>query len=375
MKKTIFILFFTIGLLFSFSLSPNARGNFNDVHLYKGEINYLADLEIIEGYGDIFKPWDPVRRVQAIQIILREKGIKDFSDVPDPGFTDINKGDYGYEEVAKAVEMGWIGGKTAEDGSKYFDTWGSLTRGQMAKIIVKAYDLTGSNSANFSDVLKSHWAYGHISTLIHHRITTGYDNNTFRPQEVISRQHFSVFLARQINNDFRNPEIDITYRNGSVYFHGITLGSQKSEVIKQLGNPDSVSPSEMNPGEIYFYNPSPLFDDVLDVYFDPSGEVAFINYRTFTSFPQSVIDSFVYDFSGDIYGENKTISQSDDPWLHYYFPAYSNHVFMTDSEVNDGVEYRNRFKLGPYYQGVPIEKDEYFKKMTTSEVLSEYSYY
>ncbi|WP_456273135.1 S-layer homology domain-containing protein [Bacillus sp. AK031] len=121
--------------LMSISVTSPALAEFSDVSLYEEEIKFLADKEIIRGYDDgTFKPEDNLRRIHAVQMFLREMRITDLS-APDPGFSDLKPGDYGYEEVAKAVELGFISGKTAADGTKYFDTWGSLTRAQMAKMM------------------------------------------------------------------------------------------------------------------------------------------------------------------------------------------------------------------------------------------------
>ncbi|TYR73430.1 S-layer homology domain-containing protein [Rossellomorea vietnamensis] len=371
--KKIILLLLAIVLSFSYCLQTAAASKFTDLKSYQEEIDYLAELGIVNGYEDgIFKPEAPIKRIEAVQMILREKGITNLSDAPDPGFTDIKTGDYGYEEIAKAAELGWIAGKPASDNSRFFDKWGTLTRGEMAKILVKAYNLSGSNRSIFKDVPQSHWAHSYISTLIHHRITKGYPDNRFLPQQTLSREHFSVFLARQIENDFRNTDIPITFVNGKVYFQGVTLGTSKQEVIKQLGDPYKIEPSEMNPGEVYLYKPSPLYEDILAVLLTPSGNVEFINYRTFTSFPLSIEEQFVRDFHGDIYGESEDVS-SENAWLHYYFPEGSKNVFMTESHSERDGSYSNRFKLGQEYQGVPIETDNYFNKLSKQEAIDDYS--
>src|SRR5690606_866560 len=97
-----------------------------------------------------------------MMIILRAKDIHDFSDVTNPGFIDIQEGDYGYEIIAKAAQLGIISGKYNEDGEKVFDPAGTLTRSQMATILVNAYNLQGSTEINYFDVQKSHWAYEKI---------------------------------------------------------------------------------------------------------------------------------------------------------------------------------------------------------------------
>ena len=68
----------------------------------------------------------------------------------------------------------------------------------MAKILVNAYDLTDTDTTSFIDVSADHWAASDINKLKVNNITTGYGDNSFRPNISISRLHFSVFLYRAI---------------------------------------------------------------------------------------------------------------------------------------------------------------------------------
>lgn len=185
----------------------NAASKFPDVTQYEEEINFLTEKKIINGYPDgTFKPAQNLTRLQAVRMILREKGITDFT-ASDPGFTDMKFGDNGYEEVAKAVELGFIGGKTAADGSKYFDAGASLTRGQMSKILVEGYNLPKLKDVPFKDVRTDNGYKDYISALASNNITTGYLDDTFRPNLTISRQHFSAFMARMLDDKFKpKPE-------------------------------------------------------------------------------------------------------------------------------------------------------------------------
>lgn len=84
-------------------------------------------------------------------------------------------------------------------GNNVFDPDATLTRAQMAKVVALAYNLKGTSSTNFKDVSKDHWAYPYVQQLAANKITTGYGDNTFKPDEAISRAHFGLFLYRAIN--------------------------------------------------------------------------------------------------------------------------------------------------------------------------------
>ncbi|TFE04032.1 S-layer homology domain-containing protein [Jeotgalibacillus salarius] len=199
MKKIISASLLSAGVI---AILPAQASAFNDVSMYEKEIQYLSEAGVIKGFEDgQFKPASSLNRLQAIQMILREMDVTDFS-AADPDFTDVNAGDYGYEEIAKAVDLGIISGKTDIDGNSYFDPYGPLTRGQMAKILSEAYELDQEWRYFFNDVSHEHWAKDYIDRIASDVITTGYEDQTFRPENDIERQHFALFMARMLNDDF-----------------------------------------------------------------------------------------------------------------------------------------------------------------------------
>lgn len=182
-----------------------SSSKFKDVTLYKDEIDFLTARGIIKGYdGGFFKPLEKINRLQAVQMILREKGIDAANyEVSDPGFVDLKPGQYGYAEIALAVELEFISGKTNKQGRKYFDPYGTLTRGQMAKILSLAYGLDGNYTGEFVDIPQYSWEREYVNLLAANKITTGYDDGTFRPGTPLARQHFALFMARLLKEDFR----------------------------------------------------------------------------------------------------------------------------------------------------------------------------
>ncbi|HSI68185.1 MAG TPA: D-alanyl-D-alanine carboxypeptidase family protein [Planococcus sp. (in: firmicutes)] len=176
-----------------------AATTFPDVTDFKGEIDYLTNLEIIRGYPDgKFRPKANITRLDAVRMILREMKIENPASA-DPGFWDMNSKTEGYAEVAKAVEIGFINGKTTTDGKKIFDPKGQLTRAEMAKILAQAYSLNANNKVKFVDVSSGHWANAYISRLATAKVTDGFPGGYFKPESSLERQHFAVFMARLLN--------------------------------------------------------------------------------------------------------------------------------------------------------------------------------
>lgn len=181
------------------TLQPVSAATFGDVKNFKKEIQYLTDLKIINGYpGGTYRPDLPILRVQAVMMIMRENGLKT-DNIPDPGFSDIKKGDEGYEEVAAASYYGLIEGK----GNNRFDPKGEMTRGEMSKVLALAYELGGMYPVGFSDVAERQWTYPYVSALAAHNVTNGYPDGTFRSQVTINREQFAAFMARILNPEFK----------------------------------------------------------------------------------------------------------------------------------------------------------------------------
>jgi serine protease Do len=171
-----------------------AASKFQDVTSFRNEILFLNESGVINGYknGD-FGPNDSIKRSQAVVMIMRELGV-DTKNPVDPGFNDLKLGDFGYNEVAKAAELKIITGVTKDS----FNPNEKLTRGKMAIILTKAYNLKGNIPYEFKDVDIESKVYPYVRAIAAHHITNGYTDGTFLPNETMTRAHFSAFMARYL---------------------------------------------------------------------------------------------------------------------------------------------------------------------------------
>ncbi|WP_077212585.1 S-layer homology domain-containing protein [Bacillus dakarensis] len=213
MKKSFIIPTLLFSTLF-FHGSNTEAATFTDVSTNIEEIDYLTEQGMINGYENgTFRPYESLKRLQAVQMLMRDPSLNKPDIVPpDPGFTDVKPGDYGYEEIAMAVHLGIISGK--EDpttNERYFDPWGKLTRAQMSKILTKTYHLSGQYDSEFRDVGSSYWAYDEINSLAASNIAVGYPNNEYKPNEPLTRNHFALFLSRTKEERFRPDFKEITF--------------------------------------------------------------------------------------------------------------------------------------------------------------------
>ncbi|WLR49033.1 S8 family serine peptidase [Halobacillus litoralis] len=181
--------------------SDNAPASFDDVadgYWAKDAIEKLNVAGVIYGYPNgNFGVNDDITRVQAAQMITRALGLET-DNVEDPGFSDVEAGDYGYDAIAAIAEAGIMVG--TPDGE--FNPKATLKRSEMAKIVVDAYDLKGNTDDRFSDVPVAHWASSYINTLAANEITVGYPDGTFKPNKETTRAEFARFLAKAEDDRF-----------------------------------------------------------------------------------------------------------------------------------------------------------------------------
>ncbi|EZH66383.1 hypothetical protein DH09_10645 [Bacillaceae bacterium JMAK1] len=161
-------------------------------------ILFGVDRGFFRGYSDqTFRPSQNVLRQHVAAVLVREFGLED-STVSDPGYKDVSETHGMYSEIAIATEEGWIRGSTS---TGKFNPGNNLTRGQMALILYRAYDLGSvEGDIEFKDVTPNMEQYEAIRALASIGVTTGYSDGTFRPSDPISRAHFATFMHRLINH-------------------------------------------------------------------------------------------------------------------------------------------------------------------------------
>ena len=146
MKKKLLTAFGALVLAISVPLTGTAEGKqrFSDVPATKhfAEAVYeLAERNIIGGYPDgTFKPGNPITRGQAAAIIAKLTKM-DLTNVKNPNFKDVSESNGYYKAIAALAEANIIGGY--EDGR--YGPNDPIKRGQLASILVKAFDLPRYN--------------------------------------------------------------------------------------------------------------------------------------------------------------------------------------------------------------------------------------
>lgn len=168
---------------------------FSDVpstNTYYKMIHTMAQEGIINGYPDgTFKPDTAINRQQVVSLLNRALDLKPIR--PAISFKDVMPSNGYYDDIQAAYRAGIVDGVGGN-----FNPGSSLTRAQMAKMLVNAFDLSEPKGENpFTDT-KGQWYEDYVTALFESGITTGATATTFEPNKTVSRQHYAVFLYRAL---------------------------------------------------------------------------------------------------------------------------------------------------------------------------------
>lgn len=112
--------------------------------------------------------------------------------VPKQTLTDI-AGHWAGNNIKELFVLGAISGYP--DGTFRPDK--EITRAEFATILVKALKLEQQSGKVFGDTA-GHWAKDAIATVAHYGIVRGYDANTFRPDDFITREQMAAMIVRAV---------------------------------------------------------------------------------------------------------------------------------------------------------------------------------
>ncbi|MDP5274816.1 S-layer homology domain-containing protein [Chengkuizengella axinellae] len=128
------------------------------------------------------------------------------------------------------------------------------TRAQLAAMLVRSLDLktTKDYSANFTDVSGSEWYVDELNAAVEAGIIQGYDDNTFRPNDHITREQAAAIIYRAMNlvqyeQSKLNQNIEISHKY-SDYTNISDWAREAMQVVAQAGilggkTEDTIEPS------------------------------------------------------------------------------------------------------------------------------------
>lgn len=210
-------------------------------------------------------PDAPVTRADFAAIINRAYGYTETGPIP---FTDVAVTDWFYDDICIAYTAGYMAGTSDTTASPNEQ----LTREMAVCILGRNMMMkeTPGESLAFSDGRDvSSWARGLVKTAVDNYIVSGYPDNTFGPQDAISKGQMAALVTQCVGQPlnrsgtyslggvFGNVTItspDVTLRDttisGDLFISGgVGLGGVKLENVKVLGRIIVSSSGESESGD------------------------------------------------------------------------------------------------------------------------------
>ena len=172
--------------------------SFKDVkpedHFYEA-VKSLYKRNIIKGYGEEFRPYGEVTRAQAAKIMALSLNL-DIKNVKDPGFKDVSESEWSYGYIAALTNLGIV--KGYGDQFKPNEPLSRAQMAKMITLAYK-FETGILDKSPFDDVQKGDWYAEFIKPLIEHEITTGTTATTFSPNHKVTRGQMASFIFRSEN--------------------------------------------------------------------------------------------------------------------------------------------------------------------------------
>ncbi|UYZ21679.1 S-layer homology domain-containing protein [Mesobacillus jeotgali] len=222
---------------------------FDDVpEKYLSSVEYLNSNGIVKGTGNLYGTNDSMTRGTTAIMIARALGLEN-ETAPDAGFPDVD-GQY-----TNAVNNLSYRGIISGSGGKFL-TSKKLTRGDMAKILVKAYNIPlNVKNSPFTDATGAFADY--IDAIYAAGITKGISANSFGATNEIKRGDFATLLFKTINRFGTACDYD---PNSTVNPDPQTINCLITEVARDSNVPPEIvkAVAEKESGWVQFVDGNPL---------------------------------------------------------------------------------------------------------------------
>lgn len=188
---------------YSFKISSQKFSDVDIMFWAYNEIDYIYSKGIIQGYNGTFNPQDTITKAQAAVMFARALSLD--TNASNLSFKDVPANHWAYKEIVAATKAGLF----PQDSN--FKPNDPLTRAEMARVLVKGYNLTGTYNGIIKDVSDSD-TLNYVKILSANGITNISADNTFKPKNSVTRAEFAAFFARILNDKYKNYNRDIGIR-------------------------------------------------------------------------------------------------------------------------------------------------------------------
>lgn len=241
--KRLSVLLLAIAMVFSLSSTNTntyAAAAFNDIagHWAEQYINRAVSQGFIKGYPDgSFKPDAQVSRAEFVSMINRAL---ENSGTASISFSDVSRGDWYYEDVAKAVRAGYVLGYS----DATFKPGRSITRQEACVMISKFVPTYGESGRlqNFSDYRSvADWAYTAMSKVNGRGHIGGYADGRLHPLDNLTRAQAAKIISEIIDEEkiVSSDTVvrkDGTKLSGTIYSNNVTIDEDLDDDSATIDN-------------------------------------------------------------------------------------------------------------------------------------------
>ena len=183
-----------------YTLKASVAAQFSDVSegdWYYENVMRAVELGILSGRGDgTFGPNVNITRRDFAIMLAQSLGHDNDEPATSP-FKDVADSDYGVSSIAYLYEQGI----TVGDNAGNFNPTANITRQEAAIMLVKAFEATGTSSELYKDDASiASWAKSFVYTAKASGLMKGDTNGSFRPNDTLTRAEAASAMVNAIDN-------------------------------------------------------------------------------------------------------------------------------------------------------------------------------
>jgi len=150
-------------------------------------------------------------------------------------FSDVNESHWAYKYINHLKWKGVI----QDGGENMFFPDKNISRAEMLAMLCRAFNVEGEAKNVFTDVSPSDWYYSYVTAAYSNELVTGYEDGSFKADELISRQDMAVMVYRFAVKYGRS------YEGGGSYFNDSDMISDYAkEAVEKLSSAGIVNGME-----------------------------------------------------------------------------------------------------------------------------------
>ncbi len=189
------------------------------------------------GFLAMFTIWtglQPREIAQSLALVRKIQGFMTRNRIPIFWFDDVAHDDPDFEPIQVLATAGIV--RSELNGSLHFRPEASVNRAVVCAALVNLLGLTiiVPNRPTFTDVPKTHWAYGVVETLADKNIVSGVDPGLFAPDRPMIREHLSFLVARVLERTNLVVAYDVFQRTGTPKDSAVVKRRDLSRIFYEL---------------------------------------------------------------------------------------------------------------------------------------------